>query len=395
MCLQLAGSPRFLKPRRTGGDGPVASELGEYGDQISVPAGDGEHVPPRTGRAWRGISSRWKRASAGPDGSPGPRPSRSASGCTAHGSSTLGRWDSRRIERFTAVWPMKAERSRKRMSSRRLLTMSSTGPARTMDSTWREPRSSRTRGRRSRPRLDGDWRNPTRIWSSSSAVSIVTRGATWSSRHSAGSCARPPRRRLWFVGPDRGFLDDHGRLWGLEEFVRDRMPGAIESGTVTLKGNQPFSSLNECRRRSRVNVICSRYETSSRVLIESMSMGCPLVVARSGGMIEAFEDNVDALSHRSEDPADLAAKIVALLNDPARAAQLGRQAAASSERKFHPCVIINTLVDFYRDTIERARSRKRGGRGYLLDSWQDQRLGWTRSAWICPSPRHESAADRS
>ena len=33
-------------------------------------------------------------------------------------------------------------------------------------------------------------------------------------------------------------------------------------------------------------------------------------------MIEAFEDNVDALSHRPEDPADLAAKIVALLNDP-------------------------------------------------------------------------------
>ena len=84
-----------------------------------------------------------------------------------------------------------------------------------------------------------------------------------------------PQARLWFVGPDRGFLDEHGRLWGLEEFVRDRMPGAVESGTVTLKGNQPFSSLNECRRMSRVNVICSRYETSSRVLIESMSMGCP------------------------------------------------------------------------------------------------------------------------
>ena len=53
-------------------------------------------------------------------------------------------------------------------------------------------------------------------------------------------------------------------------------------------------------------------------------------------MIEAFEDDVDALSHRPEDPEDLAAKIVALLNDPARAAELGRQAAASSERKFYP-----------------------------------------------------------
>ena len=56
-----------------------------------------------------------------------------------------------------------------------------------------------------------------------------------------GPSRESPEARLWFVGPDRGFLDDHGRLWGLEEFVRDRMPGAIESGIVTLKGNQPFS----------------------------------------------------------------------------------------------------------------------------------------------------------
>ena len=83
-------------------------------------------------------------------------------------------------------------------------------------------------------------------------------------------------------------------------------------------------------------MICSRYETSSRVLIESMSMGCPLVVARVGGMTEAFEDGVDALSHRTEDPADLSDKIVALLNDPGRAAELGGKAAASSHAEISP-----------------------------------------------------------
>lgn len=171
-----------------------------------------------------------------------------------------------------------------------------------------------------------------------------------------------PQARLWFVGPDRGFLDDQGRSWALEEFVRDRMPGAIESGTVALKGSQPFSVLNEYRRKSRVNVICSRYETSSRVLIETMSMGCPVVVARAGGMIEAFQDGIDALSHRSEDIVDLANKIVSLLNDPDRAAELGRQAAASGERKYHPRVIVNTLGEFYRDLIARAGTRKRDRR---------------------------------
>ena len=94
------------------------------------------------------------------------------------------------------------------------------------------------------------------------------------------------------------------------------MPGALEAGIVTLKGSQPFSVLNEYRRKAMVNVVCSRYETISRVLIEAMSMGCPLVAARAGGMTEAFEEGVDALAHRPGDADDLAAKIGMLLSAP-------------------------------------------------------------------------------
>jgi glycosyltransferase involved in cell wall biosynthesis len=179
-----------------------------------------------------------------------------------------------------------------------------------------------------------------------------------------------PQTRLCFVGADSGFLDDRARLWHLKGFINDRIPGALESGIITLQGNLPFSMLGEWRRKAMVNVVCSRYETISRVLLETMSVGCPVVVARAGGMVEAFENDVDALSHRSEDAEDLAAKIVSLLNNPARAAELGRQAAMNSERKFYPEVIASRLLDFYRDAIERAgsasrardvASRRRGG----------------------------------
>src|SRR5207237_768264 len=70
-----------------------------------------------------------------------------------------------------------------------------------------------------------------------------------------------PRARLGFVGPDRGFLDEYGRQWHLEEFIRDRVPGALESGAITLMGQQPYSALDQFRRKALVNVICSRYET--------------------------------------------------------------------------------------------------------------------------------------
>ncbi len=42
-----------------------------------------------------------------------------------------------------------------------------------------------------------------------------------------------------------------------------------------------------------------------------------------GGIPEILQDSVNGLLHRSEDPADLAAKIVYLLRNPVRAAELG------------------------------------------------------------------------
>jgi glycosyltransferase involved in cell wall biosynthesis len=166
-----------------------------------------------------------------------------------------------------------------------------------------------------------------------------------------------PSARLCFVGPDYGLVDPTGRRWGLEKYVHDRLPGALESGAVRLLGHQPFSELDRLRRGAMVNVICSRYETICRVLMETMAVGCPFVAARAGGIPEAFRDDIDGLSHRPEDSADLASKIITLLNNPARAAQFGRQAAATCEERFHPDVIAERMVHFYRQAIGKGRSR--------------------------------------
>jgi glycosyltransferase involved in cell wall biosynthesis len=166
-----------------------------------------------------------------------------------------------------------------------------------------------------------------------------------------------PRARLYFVGPDRGFMDPNGRRWNLEEFVRDRLPGTLESGTFTYLGQQPYSALAALRKRAIVTVICSRYETFSYVLTETMSVGCPLVAARAGGMTEIVQDQVDGLVHASEDTEDLAAKITSLLSDPLRAAELGRQAALTCEQRFYSEVVVARMIDFYRRAIARGERR--------------------------------------
>ena len=166
-----------------------------------------------------------------------------------------------------------------------------------------------------------------------------------------------PDARLCFAGPDRGLVDEGGRRWDLEGFLDDRLPGAVASGRVTLLGQQPFSALASLRRRAMISVVCSRYENAPRALIEAMSLGCPIVAARVGGIPEIIRDGVDGLLHRGGDPEDLAAQLVALLADPARAAELGQRAAVRCEREFHPAAIASRMVDYYHHVLRTTSTR--------------------------------------
>jgi glycosyltransferase involved in cell wall biosynthesis len=165
--------------------------------------------------------------------------------------------------------------------------------------------------------------------------------------------------RLRFVGPDRGFIASNGQCWNIKDFISDQIPGALETGRIEWLGQQPSSALAQLRRQAMVTVICSRYETFSLTTVEAMASGCPTVAARTGAIPEVLQDGVTGLLHRSKDASDIAAKIIYLLKNPARAAELGRQAALDCERQFHPDVVASRLVGFYRRVIGRRVSLPR------------------------------------
>ena len=165
-----------------------------------------------------------------------------------------------------------------------------------------------------------------------------------------------PEARLRFVGPDRGCKADDGRIWNIESFIRDRIPGALETGRVEWLGNEPlpFPRLAEVRRQGMVTVVCSRYENFPLTVVEAMALGCPTVAANAGGIPEIVRDGVNGLLHQSASTLDLASKIVQLVRNPAQAAELGRQAAIDCERQFYPDVVAQRLIDCYRRIIARA-----------------------------------------
>jgi glycosyltransferase involved in cell wall biosynthesis len=168
---------------------------------------------------------------------------------------------------------------------------------------------------------------------------------------------RVPDARLWFVGPDRGCVDDDGRTWSLEEFVRARVPGALEAGRVEILGPQPASAIPPLRRQALVTVVASRYENFPYTVSEAMAAGCPVVAAGTGGIPEVVEDGDSGLLHLPGDAADLGEKIVALLEDPALAARLGGRAAARCEQLLHADVVASRMADFYGRAVDRRARR--------------------------------------
>lgn len=163
-----------------------------------------------------------------------------------------------------------------------------------------------------------------------------------------------PDARLRFVGPDYGLVDDGGRRWDLASFVEDRLPGARASGRVELLGRVPHSRVDAIRREAAVTVVPSRYEVFGLTAAEAMALGVPVVAARVGGIPEVLRDGVDGLLHRPGDAGDLAAGILAMLSDPARAAEMGRRAAARCDREFRPVAVAARMAAHFRRIKQRA-----------------------------------------
>ena len=84
----------------------------------------------------------------------------------------------------------------------------------------------------------------------------------------------------------------------------------------------------------------------------------PALAARVGGIPEVLNDHTNGLLHRASDSEDLAAQIMTLLNDPERAAQLGKQAAIDRQQRFSPEIIVERTVSCHGKAIERNRLRK-------------------------------------
>ncbi len=100
-------------------------------------------------------------------------------------------------------------------------------------------------------------------------------------------------------------------------------------------------------RAMDVCALSTHAEGMPLVLLEAMSLACPVVATRAGGIPELVTDGETGLLHEKSNHDELAGKILRLLDDPAGASELGRFGQEHVRRNFNREKTINATRELY------------------------------------------------
>lgn len=119
--------------------------------------------------------------------------------------------------------------------------------------------------------------------------------------------------------------------WGALE--REAALNGVERD-VTLLNRVPNRELVGYYRAASVFVLPSYHEAFSKVCLEAMACGKPVVATRSGGLQEAVEDGETGFLIPYGSPPEIAEAIVTLLQDQALATKMGKKGRIRVENEF-------------------------------------------------------------
>jgi len=111
-----------------------------------------------------------------------------------------------------------------------------------------------------------------------------------------------------------------------------------------------------------IALITSRSEGTTTTALEAQACGVPVVSTDVGAVHEVVEDGVTGLLVTAGRPDAIAAATLALLEDPARVAEMGRAGRASALERFGVETAADLRARAYEAALVYAASHRSGGR---------------------------------
>ncbi len=100
-----------------------------------------------------------------------------------------------------------------------------------------------------------------------------------------------------------------------------------------------------------VFALSTHYEGLPLVILEAMAQAKPVIATAVDGIPEIVIDGETGLLHGHLDDAQLAANIISLLQDEARAAKLGEAGYEFVKKNFSKEQFAMNMVNLYRETL--------------------------------------------
>jgi glycosyltransferase involved in cell wall biosynthesis len=154
--------------------------------------------------------------------------------------------------------------------------------------------------------------------------------------------ARPDKRIVGLM-----FGDEHEP--GIDARIRQKIRELGVTDCVRMMGFQ--QPVEPWLAASDVLLVPAVEEPFGRTLIEAMLIGTPVVAAASGGNIEAIRNRGTGLLARPDDPDDLAAHVLGVIDDPRMAMTIAHRARQEALQKFSVETHVNKIARIYREVL--------------------------------------------
>jgi len=144
----------------------------------------------------------------------------------------------------------------------------------------------------------------------------------------------------------------------VEEKLREKVKNE-QINNISFLGYKTGIFLENEIRKSIVTIMPPQwYEVFPRAVIESFSLGKPVIGARIGGIRELVKDGETGYTFEPGDPKDLRKKIVKLLEDRDKIVSMGKTARKFVEENFDSEKHYVKLINVYEMAIKKVKSNE-------------------------------------